>query len=77
MTPMSKLRRSNWANMLIDDDIEDEFNPEIIEGDGIYGYDYYWYHEKFPKEWALSHKEGTGPSQCVRNLFERGRFVHY
>jgi hypothetical protein len=61
---MSKLRRANWANMLIDDDREDEFTPEIIEGDGIYGYDYYWYHEKFPKEWALSHKEGTGPSQC-------------
>ena len=29
-----------------------------------YLYDYQWYHEKFPKEWALNHKKGTGPGQC-------------
>jgi len=50
---------------------EDECNNnenDIVHCDDKYMYDYHWYHEKFPKEWARSHKEDTGPSQCMNCL---------
>jgi hypothetical protein len=37
----------------------------------VYLYDYQWYHEKFPKEWAMSHLPETGPRQC-NNCAEYG-----
>jgi hypothetical protein len=37
----------------------------------VYLYDYQWYHEKFPKEWALYHLPETGPGQC-NNCAEYG-----
>lgn len=36
--------------------------------DDKYLYDYNWYHEKFPEEWVYTHKEGTGPGQCMNCL---------
>jgi hypothetical protein len=29
-----------------------------------YLYDYQWYHESFPVEWAVYHEDETGPGQC-------------
>ena len=45
-----------------------------------YLYDYQWYHIKFPLQWAMSHSEGTGPSQCgncVECGYFRGVFIGY
>jgi len=39
------------------------FEEPVFYGDK-YLYDYAWYHEKFPVEWAVNHAAGTGPSQC-------------
>ena len=49
----------------VNDCNEDEyyFEEPIFDGDK-YLYDYAWYHAKFPVEWAVNHKDGTGPSQC-------------
>jgi hypothetical protein len=48
----------------ISDDEEDYPQEEPFYFDNKYLYDYYWYHENFPLDWAICPKEGTGPSQC-------------
>lgn len=47
-------------------DTESNYRPEddVIEGTGVYGYDFQWYHSSFPREWVFNTKEYTGPSQC-------------
>lgn len=39
----------------------DEVNDLIVYSDDELEW---FYHEKFPKEWALSHEPTTGPDQC-------------
>jgi hypothetical protein len=48
----------------ISDDEHDYPQEEPFYFDNKYLYDYYWYHENFPVEWAMCPKEYTGPSQC-------------
>jgi hypothetical protein len=49
---------------------EEEYDTWLNEQYNIYHYqdkylyDYQWYHEKFPEEWILKHRHGTGPGQC-------------
>jgi hypothetical protein len=50
-------------NYLSDD--EDDYPDEVpYHYQDKYLYDYQWYHEKFPEEWAVNHTQGTGPGQC-------------
>jgi len=55
---------SIWS--LLSDDEDDQPYPydEPFHYGERYLYDYQWYHEKFPEEWATCHEEGTGPGQC-------------
>jgi hypothetical protein len=48
------------------DDDEDDNYPmeEPFHFGDAYLYDYQWYHTKFPQEWALDHRPGTGPGYC-------------
>ena len=54
-----------WS--LMSDDYDEQPYPydEPFHYGERYLYDYQWYHEKFPEEWAVCHKEGTGPGQCT------------
>jgi hypothetical protein len=62
---MSRFDDSIWS--LISNDEDDQPYPydEPFHYGERYLYDYQWYHEKFPEEWAVCHKEGTGPGQCT------------
>jgi len=60
---MSSFSRRDWRDEISDDE-EDYPQEEPFHFENKYLYDYYWYHENFPKEWAMCPKEGTGPSQC-------------
>jgi hypothetical protein len=60
---MSSFSRRDWRDYISDDE-EDYPQEEPFHFENKYLYDYYWYHENFPKEWAMCPKEGTGPSQC-------------
>jgi len=46
--------------------MSDQYNPLEIRkvGKNIYSYDNELYDINFPEEWALSHKEDTGPKEC-------------
>jgi hypothetical protein len=46
------------------------FEKPVQYGD-TYFHDYICYHKNFPEEWAVNHRNGTGPSQC-ENCFEYG-----
>ena len=46
-----------------DNDMPYPYDAPFHIGDK-YLYDYQWYHEKFPEDWAICPKEGTGPGQC-------------
>jgi len=61
---MSRFHNDDIWNYVSDD--EDDYPEEkpFHIGDK-YLYDYQWYHESFPEEWAVNHKEGTGPGQCM------------
>jgi hypothetical protein len=60
---MSSFSRRDWHDYISDDE-EDYPQEEPFYFDNKYLYDYYWYHENFPVEWAMCPKDGTGPSQC-------------
>ena len=55
----------NNANLYISDD-DCDYPPAQIDAhfQEKYLYDYCWYHENFPQDWAFCHKDGTGPGQC-------------
>jgi hypothetical protein len=58
------------ACLYVSDDDEYYFEePQYFEDK--YNYDYYCYHKNFPVDWAVCHKEGTGPAQCS-NCFHFG-----
>jgi hypothetical protein len=60
---MSSFSRRDWRDYISDD--EDDYpQEEPFYFENKYLYDYYWYHENFPVEWAMCPKEGTGPGQC-------------
>ena len=59
---MSSFSRDHWRD--ISDDEDDYPQEEPFYFDNKYLYDYYWYHENFPVDWAMCPKDGTGPSQC-------------
>lgn len=59
---MSSFSKHDWCD--ISDDEDDYPQEEPFYFENKYLYDYYWYHENFPKEWAMCPKDGTGPSQC-------------
>ena len=63
---MSSFSRRDWREHRyeISDDEDDYPQEEPFHFQNKYLYDYYWYHENFPKEWAMCPKDGTGPSQC-------------
>jgi hypothetical protein len=64
---MSSFSRRNWRDEISDD--EDDYPlEEPFHFENKYLYDYYWYHENFPVEWAMCPKDGTGPSQCENCL---------
>jgi hypothetical protein len=57
---------NNYLSSLMSDDEDDirfPYEKPFYYG-GRYLHDYKWYHEKFPEEWALNSKIGTGPNQC-------------
>jgi hypothetical protein len=64
---MSSFSRRNWRDEISDDE-EDYPLEEPFHFENKYLYDYYWYHENFPVEWAMCPKDGTGPSQCENCL---------
>jgi hypothetical protein len=59
---MSRFSRDQYD---ISDDEEDYPQEEPFYFDNKYIYDYQWYHENFPVEWAVCPKDGTGPGQCA------------
>jgi hypothetical protein len=63
---MSSFSKHDWREHRyeISDDEDDYPQEEPFHFENKYLYDYYWYHENFPKEWAMCPKDGTGPSQC-------------
>jgi hypothetical protein len=59
---------SRWLHddsCLYSSDDEEYHFEEPYHYQDKYLYDYQWYHENFPEEWAVNHKEGTGPGQCM------------
>jgi hypothetical protein len=60
---MSGFERDNIWNYVSDDEYDYPFEEPHHYQDK-YLYDYRWYHEKFPLDWAVNYKDGTGPGQC-------------
>lgn len=61
---MAGFKRDDMWNDLSDNE-EDYHFEEPHHYQDKYLYDYQWYHENFPVDWAVNHKEGTGPGQCM------------
>jgi len=55
---------SIWSIRSRDDEEDIYPNEEPFHYGDRYLYDYQWYHEKFPEDWAVYHLPGTGPGQC-------------
>jgi len=55
---------SIWTLLSDDEDYQSYPGDEPFHYGERYLYDYQWYHERFPEEWAVCHEEGTGPGQC-------------
>ena len=61
------MNRKDDIDMLRDEVEEEEEEypePEIFRHGDKYLYDYQWYHQAYPEEWAVFHKEGSGPGEC-------------
>jgi hypothetical protein len=58
-------------------DFEDEWEEPVVDCGDYYMIGPYKYANSFPKEWALSHKEGTGPEQCCNCVEVEGVFIGY
>jgi hypothetical protein len=58
-------------------DFEDECEEPVVDCGDYYMIGSYKYANSFPKEWALSHKEGTGPEQCRNCVEVDGLFIGY
>lgn len=68
MSSYSRHKLRNQIYYISDDESEDFHLEEPFYYENKYLYDYYWYHENFPKEWAFCPKSGTGPAQCLNCL---------
>ena len=68
---MSGFSRDDNHRYDVSDDEKDYPQEEPFYFSDKYLYDYQWYHENFPVEWAVCPKDGTGPGQC-ENCAEYG-----
>jgi hypothetical protein len=55
----------NLLSVLSDEEIEEPHERgQPFHYENKYLYNFHWYHENFPKSWALSHLDNTGPEDC-------------